>query len=700
MSGELPFVKRRKEYIQVSSPEGMFTKPPPVRSVLTKHHVTRVWELFESSMIKHADKNCLGVREFTKKEKMGGYTWMTYRTVLENTHYAGSALSGMGARKNEICMIYGCNTPEFLISMFGAMRQACIPMPLPYWTSSTQLASLIRKYQVRVMMCNAYLLPHFVRACEILLVEGAPITVKAVVLLPTAPGGKDRIPEHYREEQAAKFKWKAVMSWDDFIALGKKREHTQHPATGDDICALFQTSGTTGESKVVAISNKAAVHGCDAICSHPALASLTPSSPLVEYNSVYLAYVGSFAFTLSVLRLGGSTGFPSYPYAQSDCLYDDIKALAPTHISTVPDFIYMDKHRVASKKSGGVLKRVMTKTAWKEGSALGAIVGSAYKKLSGGHLEFIAVGGGFLTPNAVSFAKTHMARDLIQAYGQSEYFGCGLVTPDCTRDTSTDRFTSTSSGFCLPGTSVRLVTVDDGSQFSITQDPPTGEMYIRSSSMFLGYLGDAEATYSVLDDDGWFRTGDVGQLNPDGSISIIARLNEDIKRSNGFFAQCSMMNQAYSMSTLCKHVFTYVRRDAPFTVAVVDVDIEAMDECAMLPSSAREIATKARANPHSAIAKKMLELPEIQDLFIREFARIADENQFNALEVVRGVILDCHEWTADNALLTSSGKLCTVEILRKYQDRLDKLVEDLIESNPEFLEPFPKEEPDLTLFSD
>jgi len=705
MSGDLPFVKRKKSYIEVSSPEGMFAKPAPALNSSGKP-AHRVWDLFEGSAKVHGDKNCLGYREIVKKHrdgslKLSDYKWLSYNQVLDLATCAGSALAEMGAKKNELCMIYGCNTPEFLISMFGAVRQACIPMPLPYWASSTQLAGLIRSLGLRVMMCNAYLLPRFVRACEILEREDVPMTVKAVVIIPTCSVGRDKLPDGYIEEQGKRFKWRTVVTWEKFMAVGRKHENPPHRASGDDIFAVFQTSGTTGESKAVAISNKAALAGCDAICSHPALASLSPTSPLVEYNSVYLAYVGSFAFTLSVLRLGGCTGFPSHPYVRSDSMYNDIKTLAPTHISTTPEFVYMTKYQaVVVTETGNVVQRMMIKSALKEGSVATQLVSSSQKKWIGGRLNNVCIGGGFLTPNALAFAKSFMGRDLIQAYGQSEYFGCGLVTPDHTRDTSTEKYSSTSSGFCMPGTSIRLVNVGDGSQFGIHQNPPTGEMFVRSNSMFTAYLSDDKATFSVLDDDGWFRSGDIGQLNPDGSISVIARISQDLKRNNGFFAQCSMMNQAYSMSSLCKHVFTYVRRDVPFTVAVVDVNVEALHDCAMLPSSAREVAAKARANPHSAVAKKMLTMPEIRELFIREFARIADDNHFNALEVIRGVILDCHEWNAENSLLTPTGKLCEVELLRKYQDSLDKLVEDMVETHPELVEIMPKEEPNLSLFDD
>jgi len=209
---------------------------------------------------------------------------------------------------------------------------------------------------------------------------------------------------------------------------------------------------------------------------------------------------------------------------------------------------------------------------------------------------------------------------------------------------------------------------------------------LYSGGMFSGYLGDRASTDEVLDDDGWFKTGDVGQLNPDGSISIIERLNDDYKLSSGYFAHTAMLNDAYGLSTLCRHVFSYVNKEYTFVVAVVEVDVKALDDCAMLPSSAREICAKARANPKSSIVKKLLEMPEIIDLYLREFARIAEENQFSDHEIIRGVILDAREWNADNGLLTPSGKLCKLELLRRYQDNLDRLAYEIVNKPTAVLE--------------
>ena len=314
------------------------------------------------------------------------------------------------------------------------------------------------------------------------------------------------------------------------------------------------------------------------------------------------------------------------------------------------------------------------------------------RKMLGGRVRMLVVSGSFLAPRTAAWTRRVMRLEPLQCYGQTEYFGCGLFSTRPAADTSTGARQSTSSGYCPPGTAVRLVSVGDGAQYSIAHSPPTGELFVRARTLFAGYLGDDAATAAAVDDDGWFRTGDVGQLNADGTISILERLGDDCKLSNGRFAQTALLNQAYGLSPLCRRVFTYARRGTAFVVAAVQVDLAALDDCAMLPSSARDTATLARANPKSGAVRRLLDMPEIVDLYLREFARIAAENDFNPHQVLRGVLLDAHEWSADNGLLTPSGKLCKAELLRKYQDDLDRLVDRVLRENPLLVEPVPEEE--------
>jgi len=717
-----PFVEKNEDFIEVGSPDGIFDTPKPVLNGGGKP-VTTVWEMAECSMLEYADSNCFGVREYLKEKRkkgeiFGNYTWITYEHLHDLCEFAGSALVRMGTKKNELCAVFGSNTPEYMVSILGAARQGCIPVPLSYYCSASELAGVLRRTGLRVMICNPAVFHRFVAACEILQREDCPLTVQAVVLMrgiphteipppkgslstdPVISNGDDGIPEEYIDEQKRRFKWKTVFTWKKFISAGKRHKRPSLVTSGRDIFAVLQTSGTTGEAKDVMLSNNAILNAIDSVCSHPDFAKQFPTKEdIVAYNFTSLSHVSAFTFILSIMRLGGSIGFESSQEKKTAHTMNDLADLRPTIINTVPEVWRQVKNAAEGKTDPGdtgfftrrLLKVAATKSGKedetpKKGGATKAIISSVSRNVLGGRVRAVIVCGAYFSPSLLNFVTMALDHAPIQVYGQTEYCGLGLYTPVCATDTSNESFRSTSSGFCPPGSAIRLVTVGDGGRYNIEHNPPTGEIYIHSGGMFSGYLGDKYGTDEVLDDDGWFKTGDVGQLNPDGSISVIERLNDDYKLSSGYFAHTAMLNDAYGLSTLCRHVFTYVNKEYTFVVAVVEVDVKALDDCAMLPSSAREISAKARANPKSSIVKKLLEMPEIADLYIREFARIAEENQFSDHEIIRNVILDAREWNTDNGLLTSSGKLCKLELLRRYQDNLDRLAYEIVNKPTAVLE--------------
>ena len=87
-----------------------------------------------------------------------------------------------------------------------------------------------------------------------------------------------------------------------------------------------------------------------------------------------------------------------------------------------------------------------------------------------------------------------------------------------------------SVGPPLDGVELRLV---DDARVPITDDD-TGEIAVRGPHVFAGYLGNEAATRAVLDDDGWFYTGDVATRDPDGELRIIGRRSTDIIKCGGF----------------------------------------------------------------------------------------------------------------------------------------------------------------------
>ena len=93
---------------------------------------------------------------------------------------------------------------------------------------------------------------------------------------------------------------------------------------------------------------------------------------------------------------------------------------------------------------------------------------------------------------------------------------CAVLPPEC--------FTYGSVGLIMPSVEIKLKDVPDAGYFS-TNSPPQGEVLIRGPSVISGYYkrDDLNNDENIFTKDGWLRTGDVGQFNPDGTLSLIDR---------------------------------------------------------------------------------------------------------------------------------------------------------------------------------
>jgi acyl-CoA synthetase (AMP-forming)/AMP-acid ligase II len=135
----------------------------------------------------------------------------------------------------------------------------------------------------------------------------------------------------------------------------------------------------------------------------------------------------------------------------------------------------------------------------------------------------LAVLSGTTVPPELSAAFEHMLPNgrVAQAWGMTELqFGsCGRLS-----DSRDARFNSV--GRAMPGTELRVVDVETGRPLRRS----TGELQVRGCSVFSGYLANAEVTAASFTPDGWFKTGDLAQMDDSGYVRLRGRIKEIINR--------------------------------------------------------------------------------------------------------------------------------------------------------------------------
>ena len=178
------------------------------------------------------------------------------------------------------------------------------------------------------------------------------------------------------------------------------------------------------------------------------------------------------------------------------------------------------------------------------------VVSSRVRDRFGGRLRF-GVSGGAALPPAVA--------ELFDAIGIAVLEGYGLSEATCASHFNRpDRHRLGTVGPPLPGVDCRLA--------------EDGEILLAGETIFAGYLDDPEATTAVLSDDGWLRTGDVGEVDGDGYLRIVDRKKDLIVTSGGKNISPQKLEQALAADPLVSQAFV-VGDGRPYLVALIAPDL-------------------------------------------------------------------------------------------------------------------------------
>ena len=296
------------------------------------------------------------------------------------------------------------------------------------------------------------------------------------------------------------------------IAQRVRGEGTMAVPKPDDLAVIIYTSGTTSKPKGVMLTHAA-------LCAQVGISSgIFPVLPDDVFLSV-LPLSHTYECSIGMIypfSMGARVVYLDRPPTAS-ALMPALRAVRPSVMLIVPLIIEkIYRHQVLAKFNSNGFWRTLYKVGFLR-RYLHRVAGKKLLKLFGGRLRFLGIGGAKLDGGAEKFLLEAKVPYAI-GYGLTE-------TAPLLAGAAPSQVRLGSTGPQAPGVQLRLE--------HINPDTRQGEVVALTPSVMLGYFKDPEATKGVFADDGWFRTGDLGEFDKDGWLYIKGRLKNMIVGPGG-----------------------------------------------------------------------------------------------------------------------------------------------------------------------
>ncbi|MEW2081226.1 AMP-dependent synthetase/ligase [Streptomyces sp. NPDC005283] len=337
----------------------------------------------------------------------------------------------------------------------------------------------------------------------------------------------------------------------------------------DQLATLIYTSGTTGRPKGVRLP-----HDNWSYMAKATAATGLISKDDVQYLWLPLAHVFGKVLTSGQIEVGHVTAVDG----RVDKIIENLPVVRPTYMAAVPRIFEKVYNGVAAKaRAGGGAKykifqwaagvaREYAKAAQdnfrRTGSASApfgltakhkvadALVYSKLREAFGGNLRAAVSGSAALAPD-IGYFFAGAGIHILEGYGLTESSAASFVNPG-------EAYRTGTVGKPLPGTEVRIA--DDG------------EILLRGPGIMEGYHRLPEKTAEVLESDGWFHTGDIGELSEDGYLRITDRKKDLIKTSGGkYIAPAEVEGQFKAVCPFVSNILVH-GADRNFCTALIALD--------------------------------------------------------------------------------------------------------------------------------
>ena len=504
--------------------------------------ITDLKDMITSSAELFADRPCIWV----KKYKGAEYKAIPYKMFKKDMDALAVKMLDMGLKGKRIAVM-GLGCYEWIVTYMATVCGVGIIVPIDKELEAAAVENLLKTAECDVLFFSS------TETRKIDKIEGLSLAVKMELY-----GDRISEDESFAYEEDGKYTpWKKlVKEGHDLIAAGSPlyQEYLNVKIDPEAMNMLLFTSGTTGNPKGVMLCHRNMVSNCIQLAEHEEILPEDITLSVLPMHHTYET-MATVMFLYRGASIAHSEGL-KYISKNMQEIRNTFFIAVPLLIETVYDKIWKTAKKQGKDK---LLRRVINinRKTKRVGMDLSGVLLKSVREQLGGRLRAVVTGASAVPPEIVR-GFSDFGINIVQGYGLTETSPVIAAVPMFVDQAYKDRKAG-STGVCVKGGEFKI---DEPNEDGI------GEILYKGPNVMMGYYNMPEETAKCMDGE-WFRTGDMGYLDPEGWLYITGRAKNIIVTPTGENIYPEEIEEIINRNPLIKDSMVYpLKKNGVETVAV------------------------------------------------------------------------------------------------------------------------------------